>query len=203
MSRGIRWIVSAALMALSACGSSGLPSPVLVDPHEPMTSEIVAQVSASATRPLSPETIDPAASQRTTREERHIEIEALAKSLWFGWYAAVAAGDVDALGNTVAATRIHADGVTAIATGALGFTETPRIEDYEFSVVEVLRDDVDCIVTALREDPTAFLAGGIVAERIGVFWLHANEWYLATSWTIDAPEFAWGDDCSLMVREYA
>ena len=77
------------------------------------------------------------------------------------------------------------------------------MEDYAFSVIDVLRDDADCIVVALREDPTSFLADGVEVERIGVFWLHDERWYLATSWTIDAPEFAWGDDCSLMVREYA
>ena len=66
-----------------------------------------------------------------------------------------------------------------------------------------LENFADCIVAALREDPRAFLEGGVVAERIGVFWPHAGRWYLATSWAADTPEFAWADDCDLMVRDFA
>lgn len=187
------------LAAATACTSVPTTTPALVD-SSPALETRATTVSTAAPRPL-PDTT--ATTEAPTPEERRLEIEAVTKPLWFGWYAAVAARDVDALGKSVARNRIHADGVTAIDTGGLEFIDTPRIDDYHFTVLEVLRDDPDCIVIALREEPTAFLAGGIEAERIGVFWLHDGQWYLATSWTIDAPEFAWGDDCSLMVRDYA
>jgi hypothetical protein len=192
--------VLALLVSGAACGSTPATAPVLSDPSLPR---------AGGGANEAPRALDSGSGATTatavapTPGERRLEIENLTKPLWFGWYSAVAAGDIDALGQTVARSRIHADAVTAIETADLDFTEQPRIEEYDFSVVEVLRDDVDCIVAAVREDPTAFLADGVEAERIGVFWLRDERWYLATSWTIDAPEFAWGDDCSLMVREYA
>lgn len=196
----IRAILALAMVATAAaCTSEPTSRPILVDPS-PVLEMPATAISTAAPRP-EPTVMTPTA-QPPTPEERRLEIEAFTKPLWFGWYAAVAAGDVDALGKSVARNRIHADGVAAIDAGGLEFIRTPQMDDYRFTVLDVLRDDPDCIVIALREDPAAFLATGVEAERIGVFWMHDRRWYLATSWTIDAPEFAWGDDCSLMVRDY-
>ncbi len=201
MYRSVQAILTMALVtSVAACAPGPTATPTLVDP--PLSTETASTVTRVGT-PRTTRVDALSTTVTTTPEERRAQIETLTKPLWLGWYAAVAAGDVDALGQAVALNRIHADGVTAIATAALDFIAVPRMEHYEFAVTEVLRDDPDCMVIALREDPSAFLAEGVEAERIGVFWLHDRRWYLATSWTIDAPEFAWGDDCSLMVREFA
>lgn len=192
------FLVVATLASATACATPPAATPQLTDPA-PATTVPPSEMGA-------PDSASPAALTTTVEPDpvdRRLEIEALTKPLWFGWYDAVAAGDVDALGRTVARSRIHADGITAISTAALDFTAEPRMEDYDFTVSEVLRDDADCIVVAIREDPTAFLGGAIVADRIGVFWHHEDGWYLATSWARDAPEFAWADDCTLMVRDFA
>lgn len=203
MCRGLRALAAAAAVGLSACAPPALPPPVLADPPESMAStEIVPPAAASVSPPplVLPEKTS---SPQIADDERRRDIETLTKPLWFGWYAAVAAGDEHALDRSVARNRIHDDGRRAIAAGSLRFSTVPRIEDYRYSVTEVLRDERDCIVAALREDPGAFLQDAIEAARIGVFWKQAESWYLATSWTIDSPEFAWADDCSLMVRDFA
>lgn len=192
----------AVVVGLSACASPALPAPALVDPPESTTSEAVATLPGTAATPPTT-TAETATSQETTHETRRLAIETITKPLWFGWYAAVAAGDESALGRSVALNRIHADGVLAISTGSLAFTIAPHIDEYRFTVTEVLRDDADCLVVELREDPRAFLIGGIEAERIGVFWRHDGEWFLATSWKTGTPATAWADDCTLMVREFA
>jgi hypothetical protein len=194
-------IIASALTALTiasaGCGTTVDP-PHVSDPPSTTGVELASTPRNSTLRPAPTTTTPPGAGSRSRQDA-----EALLAPLWFGWYAAVAAGDIVALGETVALSRIHADGVTAIEESILAFSSPPAIDAYEFEVTDVLRDSEDCLVASLRENPAAFLQGGNEAERIGVFWPHEGRWYLATSWIAGTPEFAWADDCELMVREFA
>jgi hypothetical protein len=198
-----RWI--AALAAVAACG--GLTAPPAVS-NPPPTSAVVPTTATtldarSVEAPTEPPPTVALDAGETDPDVRRQNLESMLKPLWFGWYSAVASGDPDDLDRTVARNRVHIDGIEAIEEAALRFAATPAIDDYEFAVLDVLRDEDDCIVASLREDPGAFLIDGVVAERIGVFWPNEGSWFLATSWAIDTPEFAWADDCTLMVRDFA
>ena len=187
------------MLVVTACGRDHHP-PTLSDPPETPTSTTAAAISESGAAAV---TQEPMSSATPSLGLRTQVLEAMLKPLWFGWYSAVAGGDAAALGDTVARTAIHDDGVAAIGKAVPAFNQSPSQEAYSFEVLDVLRDDEECVVVVIREDPSAFLIGGRAIERIGVFWPHAGRWYLATSWTIGTPEFAWEDDCELMVREFA
>ena len=129
----------------------------------PATTLMAAPTSTTApTTTAAPTTTVPTttAAPTTTQDlsAREAEVEALVKELELALWDALYRGDEQALADVIGGEALWNAVKPNLDTAASAFLAEPTLDSYGLTLVEILRDDADCIVTHSIEDTSAFLA---------------------------------------------
>jgi hypothetical protein len=184
--------VAALALAAIFLALQGADEPVLVT----TTSTTISIPPTTVTGAASTSTSSLASTSTTTTVQRQVEVEALLKELWFGWFDAIYRKDPDALWEVVATTQFHDAGVAAMDT--MEFISEPTVDGFDISDLEILLDRPDCLVAAYTIDP--LLLSEPRASFVSVLWPDDRYGFrFATDWQY--ANDLWQGDCDNLERE--
>lgn len=190
-----------AALVVTAC-SDTTPDPTLA-PGTTATSTTAGPTTTEA--PTTTEGTTTTATVVTTTEDpdaRRAEIEALVGAAVIGRLQAIHDKDADTLLHWVGSQAKYDDALDAMDRNV--YLQRPSIETFAVSVLEVLLDRPDCVVTI----DTVTVGSGVIegfdggsSTNIGIWWPADDGRFLhGAVWAEGTPQFQWIEECDIALR---